>query len=439
MSREVVDVLIVGSGGREVEIARTINRQNPDIRISCAPGNGGMHEIACKTGGQCYSDFSDPFPIRTYASLAQPDLIIIGPEKFIACGLTDELRKIGLNVVGPSQAAFFLEGSKAEAKWFMSRHNIPTAPFRCFEDSSSARRHIQKHQAPLVIKADGLCAGKGVFVCDLIEDACQAVNTLMVAREFDDAGNRIIIEERLEGFECSFTVLTDGKNVVPLLPAVDYKRRSKGDKGSNTGGMGAYCPDPKITPLLWDEIMAIIVMPTIRGMAYDGVPYTGVLYFGLMITESGPKVLEFNCRFGDPETQVILPLLESGLYRVLSKTARGDLSGVQLAWNDQKAVCVVVVNKDYPAKSSQDAEVAGIDEAKETGAIILGAGTKLGKPHPSGHGHIQLTNGGRIANCIGIAPTFEDAKAIADRAARCIKFEGADFRPDIAENVGFPT
>lgn len=418
-------VLIVGGGAREHVICSKLKQDGQNgVELFCAPGNGGISQIA-----ECFPVRADNLAgLLALAKEIKPDLTVVGPEAPLAAGIVDLFSANRFAIVGPSKAAARLETSKIFAKEFMWRHKIPTAKAVFFNDANDASVLIQGLKNPPVIKADGLCGGKGVVVANNTEEALKAVDEIMVQRKFGDAGNWVIVEERLVGVECSLIVLTDGLNVIPFKPARDFKRRFDGDKGPNTGGMGCYAPVPEFTPEIEDEVMESIVMPTIRGMADEETLYRGFLYFGLMLTEKGPKVLEDNARMGDPEASVILPMLCSDFYELLLAGAQGGLNGVKAKWSNSKAVCVVITANPYPDKASTGEIIAGLEQAERC-ASVFHAGTAKMKT-----GEI-LTAGGRVLDIVGAGNDFRHAREAAYRAVSYINFPGMDYRKDIGAKL----
>ncbi len=424
-------ILVIGGGGREHALLETLYAtRTENLKLHCAPGNAGIGEIA-----QCYPKIKadDIHAALALAKEINPDLIVVGPEAPLCAGIVDLFNANGLAIVGPTAKASFLEGSKAGAKKFMWRHNIPTANAWIFHDAEAAKKFVKENRSrrQLVVKADGLCGGKGVTVTKSDQEAMDAVDELMIQKKFGTAGESIVIEERLEGWECSLIVLADGTNVVPFLPATDFKRRFDGDKGPNTGGMGCYSPVPVLTPELHKRVMKKIVIPTIKGMADENMPFRGFLYFGLMLTKKGPFVLEYNVRMGDPEAAVILPLLKSDLSELLfASTVPNGLHGMKAEWHEGAAVGVVMVHNEYPEKSSSGKTIMGIREAeRRTGATVFHAGTAKG---PNGE---IITAGGRILDVVGRGKTFEEARKMAYDGASRIRFSGMDYRKDIASKV----
>lgn len=429
MKKKILVVLVIGSGGREAAIIWYIkNALGSRVEIHCAPGNAGIEPMARLWNVKT----NDIDGLSALAEKLQPDIVIPGPEEPLVLGIADRLSALGIACIGPSKNAAHLEGSKVFAKRFMRKHNIRTADFWVFDDPKKAKRFTEAWSGsqPPVIKADGLCGGKGVIVPADYSEALAAIEDFMVKKKVGSAGDQIVIEERLAGHECSFIVVTDGKNAVPFLPAADYKRRFNGNNGLNTGGMGAYCPTPLITPNLHEEIMEDIVLPTIRGMAYEESPYRGFLYFGLMITESGPHVLEYNVRLGDPEAAVILPLCGLNLVELLIASARGNLGGAKLTWRKAAAVAVVLTDEKYPEGRSDGAIISGIEKAWEYGALVFPAGVSF----PSAGGRPLVTSGGRILEVAGVGEDFFRAHKIAYAGVNAIQFKGKAHRTDIAEH-----
>jgi phosphoribosylamine---glycine ligase len=421
----MTDVLLVGGGGREHALAWKL-AQSPGLgRMIAAPGNPGIAAHA-----RCV-------PIKDTAidelvALGQrerPDLVVVGPETPLALGLADRLRAAGLAVFGGSAAAARLESSKAFAKDLMARHRIPTARFGTFQDAAAARAYCRERGAPLVVKADGLAAGKGVMVCRTLEEADAAVAQCLEARAFGDAGQIMVIEEFLEGEEASFFALSDGTTVLPLAAAQDHKTVWDGDRGPNTGGMGAYSPAPVIDAPMRERVMAEIVRPTIAAMASEGTSYTGVLYVGLMITREGPKVIEFNCRFGDPECQAILPRLEDDLLALLLAAAAGKGLPPALAWSPRSSVCVVMTSAGYPGPYETGRVITGVEAAAGLdGVNVFQAGTAL-----AGGG--LVTAGGRVLGVQALGDDVAAAIRTAYAAVERIRFDGAHYRRDIGHHA----
>ncbi len=413
-------VLVIGSGGREHALAWKL-KQSPRVnKLTCAPGNAGMAAL-----GDCVTvDVKDVAALASLVERVKADLTVIGPEAPLVAGAADEFARRGLAIVGPSKAAAELEGSKVFAKQFMQRHGIPTAGFTVCADHGDAYSALCAVEWPVVIKADGLAAGKGVRIADTPDDATAIVEAFMETRELGAAGDTIILEEYLEGEELSFIILTDGQSYVPLAPTRDHKRVFDDDRGPNTGGMGAYSDDGILDAALRQRILREIVEPTLHGLEADGRRYQGFLYFGLMLTTDGPKVLEFNCRMGDPECQPLMLRLESDLAEVLEKVAAGKLAGTELRWSDDAAACVVLASGGYPGTYDTGKPVTGIDEAEKLGAAVFHAGTKRADGQ-------LVTAGGRV---LGVAARGTDLRAAVERAYAAvekIRFEGIHYRRDI--------
>jgi len=420
-----MNVLIIGSGGREHTFAWKIAQSHDVERIYCVPGNAGMAQIA-----ECIKiNTKDLDALAEFAKSKSIDLTVVGPEAPLADGLVDTFSRHGLQAFGPSKAAAEIEASKAFSKEFMAKYNIPTAEYQIFDDAKNAQEYIKEIGAPIVVKASGLAAGKGVIVCQAVEEALEAVKTIMVERKFGDSGDKVVIEECLVGEEASFIVLTDGEDILPLVTSQDHKPVYDDDKGSNTGGMGAYSPAPVITPDLRDKIMETIVEPTVKGMANEGREYKGFLYVGLMISDGIAKVLEFNCRLGDPEAQVILPRLKSDLVKPLLACIQGTIGQVDLEWRPEPAVCVVMASGGYPVKYEKGKEIKGLDEASQfEDVIVFHAGTA------EDNGKI-ITNGGRV---LGVTALDKDISLTIKRAYKAvdkISFEKAHFRTDIGKKA----
>ncbi|MDA2926359.1 phosphoribosylamine--glycine ligase [Acidobacteria bacterium AH-259-G07] len=417
-------VLVVGSGGREHAIAWKI-KQSPQLdELYCAPGNAGIAELANRVSIPA----EDIQSLLEFTISKQIDLTVVGPEAPLVAGIADRFQESGRLVAGPSQAAALLEGSKAFAKDFMKRQAIPTANYQIFDHADTAEAALKgsQFQFPVVVKADGLAAGKGVFVCPDLAESLRALNLIMRERKFGAAGERLVIEEFLEGEEASFMVFSDGVNVLPMVPSQDHKAIYEGDRGPNTGGMGAYSVDAILSGELRQRILDEIIYPTIRGMAEEGNPYRGVLYAGLMITPAGPKVLEFNVRFGDPEAQVVLPRLETDLLTILHAAAADNLQHTALSWKSNAVVCVVIASGGYPGSYEKGKEISGLDMAsEEENTIVFHSGTALkdGK---------VVTHGGRVLGVTSLAPTLETAIIRAYEGVNKIHFERMYYRRDIA-------
>lgn len=422
-------VLVIGSGGREHALVWKIAQSKLADKIFCASGNGGITKLA-----ECLDiKAEDIAGLLDFVQKEKIDLTVVGPEAPLALGIADEFSRYKLKIFGPIKRAAQIEASKVFAKELMAKYNVPTADFKIFDSAPEAKMYIEKIGAPCVVKADGLAQGKGVIVAKTQDEAQSAVDSIMQKRIFGDAGNKVIIEECLEGQEASIIVITDSKEVIPLASSQDHKRVFDGDRGLNTGGMGAYSPAPIVTPTLLKEILNKIVYCIIEGLVKEGIEYRGVLYAGIMITEQGPKVLEFNVRFGDPETQVILPRLNSDLLEVMLATAEGKLNKFtrfgDLSWDNRACVCVVCAAKGYPGEYEKGKEIFGLDEvAKMKDVMVFHAGTKL--LITDGKSQI-VTNGGRVLGVTGLGNTIKEAINNTYQATEKIRFEGMHYRRDI--------
>jgi phosphoribosylamine--glycine ligase len=424
-----MNVLVIGSGGREHALVWKL-KQSPNLsRIYCAPGNAGIAGLA------------DLVPIRVenveeiyqFAKKNKIDLTVVGPEIPLVKGIVDLFEKNGLRIFGPGKYAAQLEGSKVFAKNFLRKYRIPTAAYVTFDRSQTAeaQQHIMNHALPFVIKADGLAAGKGAVVCRSTNEALNTLQELFGKNVFGDAGHSIVVEDFMEGQEASLFVLTDGKDYRILQAAQDHKQILDGDKGKNTGGMGAYAPAPIVTSSLMKRVEREIIKPTLDGMRADGKPYKGCLYVGLMITPEGPKVVEFNCRLGDPETQVVLPLLETDLLEILLACAAGTLGSVNVIHHKATAVCVVIASRGYPGAYETGKPITGLDPAlQDAGIVIFHAGTKQenGK---------TVSSGGRVlgVTAVGFGDDLEGTINAAYGAVKKISFDGAYYRSDIGRKA----
>ena len=415
-------ILLIGSGGREHALAWKMARSPRVQKVFVAPGNGGTANQ--KHEGIENLPISDLQELADFAKREQIAFTVVGPEAPLAAGIVDVFRNHGLRIFGPTQLAAQLESSKDFSKAFMKRHGIPTADYQTFSNASEAHNYIDQKGAPIVIKADGLAAGKGVVVAMSLPEAHMAVDMMLSDNKLGNAGARVVIEEFLIGEEASFIVLVDGKNVVPLATSQDHKRLHDGDQGPNTGGMGAYSPAPVVTPEIHARAMREVIMPTILGMKADGIPYTGFLYAGLMISPDGHiKTLEFNCRMGDPETQPIMARLESDLVNALDKAIDGKLDEVELKWDRRIALGVVLAAHQYPDTPRSGDRISGIP-APTNDQIVFHAGTKL-------HDGNLLTSGGRVLCVVGLADTVKAAQQKAYSAVEQIHFDGMQYRKDI--------
>ncbi|OCS45845.1 phosphoribosylamine--glycine ligase [Ralstonia pickettii] len=417
-------VMVVGSGGREHALAWKLARSPKVQVVYVAPGNGGT---ALDKRLQNLP-ITDPEVLAAFAEREGIHFTVVGPEAPLAAGIVDLFRAKGLRIFGPTKAAAQLESSKDFAKAFMQRHGIPTAKYQTFSDAAQAHAYIDQEGAPIVIKADGLAAGKGVVVAMTAEEAHSAIDMMLADNRLGDAGARVVIEEFLAGEEASFIVVCDGKNVVALATSQDHKRLLDGDAGPNTGGMGAYSPAPVVTPTLHARALREIIMPTIRGMEKDGIPYTGFLYAGLMIdAEGNPKTLEFNCRMGDPETQPIMARMKTDLYDVLDRAIDGKLDGMELDWDRRTALGVVMAAHNYPDTPRKGDVITGIPKETED-SVTFHAGTTL-------KDGVLTTNGGRVLCVVGLADTVKAAQRAAYNAIEQIHFDGAQYRTDIGHRA----
>ncbi len=421
-------VLVIGGGGREHALAWKLSASPKVQQVFVAPGNGGtaLDHVLKNV------PLTDIVALREWALAENIALTVVGPEQPLAAGVVDEFRKHGLRIFGPTRAAAQLESSKAFSKAFMQRHGIPTAAYEAFTDAAAARAYVDKLGAPIVVKADGLAAGKGVVVAQTVAEARAAIDDMLGGNQLgvahNEGGARVVIEEFLHGEEASFIVMCDGKNVLPLATSQDHKRLLDGDAGPNTGGMGAYSPAPVVTPDIHARVMREIIMPTVRGMEQDGVPFTGFLYAGLMIDAQGhPKTLEFNTRMGDPETQPILMRLKSDLFDVLMAATAGKLDAVQLQWDRRVALGVVMAAQGYPAAPRKGDVITGLPPAQDD-AVVFHAGTVI-------DGGQARTAGGRVLCVTALADSVKQAQVRAYDVARGIHFDGAQYRRDIGHRA----
>ncbi|MBN2449621.1 MAG: phosphoribosylamine--glycine ligase [Lentisphaeria bacterium] len=414
-------VLVIGGGGREHALAWKLARSPQVETVFCTAPNPGMDGVLPLPAADLPS-------LCAAASSAAVDLTVVGPEAPLCEGIVDCFRQAGLRIVGPNREAAQLEGSKAYAKEFMRRHGIPTAEAAVFTEARAALAYVRSRGAPIVVKADGLAAGKGVVVAQTLQEAAEAVMACF-SGVFGEAGKTVLIEECLVGEEASILALTDGSTIVPLASSQDHKRVGDGDTGPNTGGMGAYSPAPVVTDRVWEVVRRDVLDAFLRGCREDGLDYRGVIYAGIMVTESGPKVLEFNVRFGDPETQAVLMRLDSDLAEALMATADGRLGSVELRWSDEAAVCVVMASGGYPGTYAKGLPIAGLEAAAATGAVVFHAGTAR-----DDSGRI-VTHGGRVLGVTARGKTIAAAAANAYRAVDCIAWQDAYCRRDIAHRA----
>ncbi len=422
-----MNVLVVGGGGREHALAWSAARSPGVERVFVAPGNAGTaREAGCENVDIDVGEFER---LAAFAEERKVALTIVGPEVPLVDGICDFFAGRGLRCFGPSAAAARLEGSKSFTKDFMARHGIPTAEYRTFDDLSAARAYVQEKGAPIVIKADGLAAGKGVVVAATEAEALEALQSMLAGGAFGSAGSRVVIEEFLDGEEASFICLCDGETALPFATSQDHKARDDGDRGPNTGGMGAYSPAPVVTPDVHRRVMEEVIEPTMRGLAAEGAPYTGFLYAGLMILPDGtPKVIEFNCRFGDPEAQPVLMRLRSDLVALCNRALDGDLAGVRLEWDQRAALGVVMAAGGYPGSYGKGDVITGLDAVGGDDVKVFHAGTRIA------HGEI-VTNGGRVLCVVGLGADVAQARARAYQGVEAIHWRNRYFRTDIGHRA----
>ena len=417
-------VLVVGGGGREHTLVWKLKQSPRVTEVYCAPGNAGMagEAVCVKIGAE------DVDALLKFALDEGIGLTVVGPEAPLTLGIVDKFRAAGLRIFGASQKAAALEGSKVLAKEIMAKYNIPTAGYADFTDAAKAAAYIRENGAPCVVKADGLAAGKGVIVAMDEQAALDAVKLIMEDRAFGDSGNRLVVEEYLEGEEVSILAFTDGTAVIPMVSSQDHKRIFDNDEGPNTGGMGAYSPAPVYTKDLEPFVFDKILVPTIEGMRAEGRTYEGVIYAGLMITKDGPKVLEYNARFGDPETQAVLIRLETDLVDIIEAIIDKKLAGMDIKWREESAVCVVMAAGGYPGSYSKGAVISGLDEAAAAGATVFHAGTA------AKDGQI-VTNGGRVLGVTALGKTIPEAISNVYKAVEKITWDGVQYRKDIGQKA----
>jgi phosphoribosylamine--glycine ligase len=418
-------VLVVGGGGREHALIWKIV-QSPEVsKVYCAPGNAGISEQATLVPIKA----NDSGSLLQFASKEKIDLTVVGPEEPLTKGIVDLFESKGLTIFGASQRAAELEGSKAFAKEMMKKCRIPTSSYEIFDDPKKARDYVRKEGAPVVVKADGLAAGKGVIVCKTVEEALKSVDQIMVEKIFGEAGNRVVVEEYLVGEEASYIAFTDGKAILAMASSQDHKPVFDGDLGPNTGGMGAYSPAPVVTDEVHEKIIEKILRPIIQGMSEEGRPYKGVLYAGLMIHEGHPKVLEFNARFGDPETQPVLMRMKGDIIPILRACIEGNLSQYKIEWDSRASVCVVMASKGYPGDYEKGKPISGLKEVSQMEDIfVFHAGTALKDGQ-------MCTNGGRVLGVTGLGKDIPRAIERTYQAVKKISWEGAHYRRDIGQKA----
>lgn len=418
-------VLVIGSGGREHALAWKLARSPRVTKLYCAPGNAGIEQVAT-----CVAVPADDIAgLRAFAQSERIALTVVGPEAPLAEGIADEFRKARLRIFGPTRAAAQLESSKTFSKELMVRHGIPTARAQSFTELKPALDYLERERAPIVVKADGLAQGKGVVVAATLEEAREALVAMLDKRTFGQSGSRVVIEEFLDGEELTIMAFTDGSAVVPMPPAQDHKRVGDGDTGPNTGGMGAYAPAPLGSPALRTAVLDQILKPVVAAMSKAGSPFAGVLYAGLMVVKGKPYVLEFNARFGDPETQAVLPLLKTDLVDVVEAVIEHRLDQIAVEWDNRAAVCVVMASGGYPGAYQTGLPIAGLPEkVLSDDVLVYHAGTKR-------QGNNVVTAGGRVLGVTGIGASLKDARARAYEMVRRISFPGCHYRSDIAQRA----
>ena len=418
-------VLVVGGGGREHALVWKVAQSPKVSKIYCAPGNAGISEQATLVPIKA----NDLSGLLKFALQEKIDLTVVGPEEPLTKGIVDLFTSNRLSIFGPSKKAAEIEGSKVFAKEMMKKHHIPTASFEVFDDRKEAVGYIRKHGTPIVVKADGLAAGKGVIICKTIEEAIQSVDQIMIEKIFKEAGNRVVIEECLMGEEASFIAFTDGKKILPMASSQDHKAVLNRDQGPNTGGMGAYSPAPVVTEQVHRRIMEEVLKPLIQGMSEEGKPYKGAIYAGVMINDGHPKVLEFNARFGDPETQPVLMRMKGDIIPILEACIKGDLSKWEIEWDSRAAVCVVMASKGYPGDYERGKAMGGLKEVSQMKDVfVFHAGTTFqdGK---------VVTNGGRVLGVTGLGKDIPNAIERTYQAVKKISWDGVHYRTDIGQKA----
>ena len=417
-----MNIIVIGSGGREHTIIKKLAESKEISKIYALPGNGGMTEAECVAIGA-----KDIPAIVEFAKTHDIGFAVVAPDDPLVLGCVDALEEIGIPCFGPNAAAAQIEGSKVFSKNLMKKYGIPTAAYEVFDSVEAAREYVKTAPTPIVVKADGLALGKGVLICSTREEADEGLREIMEGKMFGDSGNRVVIEEFLEGPEVSVLSFTDGKVVIPMISSMDHKRAGDNDTGLNTGGMGTVAPIPYYTDDIADICMKEIFLPTINAMNAEGRTFKGCLYFGLMLTKNGPKVIEYNCRFGDPETQVVLPLLDSDLFTIMKATAFGTLSETEVKWKSAHACCVIMASAGYPSKYETGFPIS-IPDSPKHGAEVFVAGAKI-------KDGVLVTGGGRVLGVTAVAESLENAIANAYEAAEDVKFENAYMRHDIGQRA----
>ncbi|MGB5106740.1 MAG: phosphoribosylamine--glycine ligase [Candidatus Zixiibacteriota bacterium] len=418
-------ILVVGSGGREHAICWKLSKSPLVEKLYCAPGNAGIFRVAELVDIKA----EDIDGLVRFAREKQVDLTIVGPELPLSLGIVDRFELEKMRIFGPTKAAAEIEYSKAYAKQFMRKHHIPTASFMVFEDMKESIKFVHSAGMPIVIKADGLAAGKGVTIARSSDEAERTIRDMMQKRQFGEAGARVVVEHFMTGEEASVFAFTDGKNILTTIASQDHKRAGNGDTGPNTGGMGAYAPVPFVSDKILKDIHDLILEPAVKGLAEEGRPFKGVLYAGLMMTERGPKVIEFNCRLGDPETQVILPLMKNDFAQLISSAVDGTLDSETLEWEDAYAVCVVMTSGGYPGEYEKGKEILGLRDIKDQDALVFHAGTRF-------ENRRFFTNGGRVLGVTAVDEHIDNAVAKAYETIERIRFDGRHYRTDIAYKAG---
>ncbi|HAR76236.1 MAG TPA: phosphoribosylamine--glycine ligase [Psychrobacter sp.] len=435
-----MNILVIGSGGREHALAWQCAKDNNVQNIYVAPGNAGTAlEPKCQNVIlEDAADADEHSAVIDFCESNAIDMVIVGPEAPLVTGIVDACRAAGIKAWGPTAYCAQLEGSKTFAKEFMEQNNIPTAAYQGFTDAAAAKAYIDEQGAPIVIKADGLAAGKGVIVAETIEQAHEAIDDMLADNKFGDAGSRVVIEQFLQGEEASFICMVDGENILPMATSQDHKRAFEGDTGPNTGGMGAYSPAPVVTQEVHDKVMAQVIQPVVDAMKAAGHPYTGFLYAGLMIDDSGdPYVIEFNCRFGDPETQPILMRLQSSMVDLVAQGLEGKLP-TEANWDERPALGIVIASKGYPETSSKGDVIAGLPELdtnNQDAVKVFHAGTAFSNEDGISNEKAVVTNGGRVLCVTALADSISDAQQAALTVTAAISFDGAHYRRDIGHHA----